>query len=196
MKSSSTQYGIEPQPGGGTASIANAEFGRRNLYSYNNRYGFLALIARFADGQEFDPAKFSSGNLEREERVSIYNDTHAPGVAEPSDALYISATNTPYFEYGANGISITGNFSSSALSSAAFGEIPVLSSGDNVTATLTSYFGSHSSSYRFSYVIDVFTIDARPAVPEPGTYAFITAGIIGVSILARRRMQNQSESPL
>ena len=128
-----------PQLGGGAASIANADFGSRTSGSYYvNRYGFLALIARFADGQEFDPGICSGNCLERNERVSIYNDIHAPGKAEPSDALFISATNTPYFEYGAATISIAGTFSASALATASFGEIPVLSTGDNVTATLSS----------------------------------------------------------
>ena len=187
-----------PQLGGGTASVANGYIYSRNNQMSTNRYGFMALIARFADGQEFDPARGDRAPAYRDryETLAVYNDIHAPGVAEPSDALYISATNTPYFDFGADLISITGTFSSSALSRSAFGEIPNLAPGDVVTAVLSTsgnLGGNRDNRFNYSstYEIDVFAINARPAVPEPEGYMFVAAGLLGTATVLRRRVRNR-----
>lgn len=177
-----------PQIGGGTASFAMGTSENRSFpYSHSR---FLTVIARFADGAELEVGSSTSGRGILDQQVTISNDIVLPGSGGPTDTLFVSSGTSPYYNpFSAFSISIMSHLSPAALTSSAFGEIPLLSPNDVVTATLRfdlAFFDDNPEPYRASSttVIDVFAIDA---LPEPQTYILFLAGLLGVGGIARRR---------
>ena len=53
------------------------------------------------------------------------------------------------------------------------------------------YLTGNTTYYSFRYGIDVFAIDARPAVPEPDGYVIVVAGLVGAATIYRRRIRSR-----